>query len=145
MLTVVELNLWGILQSQDHEYKQRFYHGNNKIWRPNQWKGQVFQVRVIRLKTWLYSELSLYFILRDRHKQYYMITHILVIAMSSSTWFWIFKCEKPHAFWDNKHERCKQFKCFMSTMLQTKKLRLLWNSYWFSPKIKLRIFWKFCM
>lgn len=57
-----------ILQSKDHEYKQRFYHGNNKIWRPNQWKGQVFQVRVVRLKTWIYSELSPYFIWHDRHK-----------------------------------------------------------------------------
>lgn len=66
-------------------------------------------------------------------------TQIWVIAIGFRTWFWISKCEKPHAYWGNKHEWCKQFKFFnFVDTLQPQKLMLMWNSYGFSPKIKAK-------
>lgn len=129
-----------ILQSKDHEYKQRFYHGNNKIWRPNQWKGQVFQVRVVRLKTLdLFRIISIFYLTWP--------TQIWVIAIGFRTWFWISKCEKPHAYWGNKHEWCKQFKFFnFVDTLQPQKLKCLCGIPMdFHQRLRLRIFWKLCM
>lgn len=128
-----------ILQSKDHEYKQRFYHGNNKIWWPNQWKGQVFQVRVVRLKTWIYSELSPYFIWHDRHK-FGWLQSVLEHG------FELVSVRSPmHIGAINMNDVNNLNFLILSTRYNPKNYCLCGIPMDFHQRLRLRIFWKLCM